>query len=60
MAKSKEPQKDAETETEDPNRSSKPNRMFEQDAKDIPEKAHSQIPNKNPKVQPGHRDREEI
>jgi hypothetical protein len=65
VAKSKEPHKEPvpdAAETEDPNRSSKPNKMFEQDPKDIPEeRAHSQVPNKNPgKVQPGHRDREEI
>jgi hypothetical protein len=62
VTKSKKPHKDPDAEAEDPNpdRSSKPNQMFE-NGKDIPEKAQSQTPDKNPgKVQPGHRDREQI
>lgn len=36
-------------------------KVVEQDPKDIPHKDQSQIPDQNPgKVQPGHRDREEI
>ncbi|MEX2284648.1 MAG: hypothetical protein WEE89_19325 [Gemmatimonadota bacterium] len=61
MAKPKKPHKDAKAETEDENLRSKPNQMFEQNGKDSPDNGKSQIPDKNPgKVQPGHRDREEI
>ena len=36
-------------------------KVVEQDPKDIPQKAQSQVPDVNPgKVQPGHRDREQI
>ena len=36
-------------------------RIVEQDPKDIPQKAQSQVPDVNVgKVQPGHRDREQI
>jgi hypothetical protein len=60
VAKSKGPDKD-EKATEDQDRGSKPNQMFEQGGKDVPERAQSQTPDKNPgKVQPGHRDREQI
>ena len=60
VAKSKKPNKE-ETTTEDSDRSAKPNQIFENGGKDIPERAQSQTPDKNPgKVQPGHRDREQI
>ncbi|HUP88375.1 MAG TPA: hypothetical protein VM100_03455 [Longimicrobiales bacterium] len=39
----------------------RPSKVVEQDPKDIPHKDQSQIPDVNPgKVQPGHRDREQI
>ena len=60
MPKSKRSDKD-EKKTEDSDRSATPNQIFEQGGKDIPERARSQTPDKNPgKVQPGHRDREQI
>jgi hypothetical protein len=59
--KSKQTDQDEAPDSQQPDRNNgKPSPIIEQDANDIPYKGHSQVPNKNPHVQPGHRDREEI